>query len=368
MGAKMFDGELARAANVQAKAKYINENTAAIFNASPRREEYLKLFRILDEQDAVNRYHWFNIPANLSSQEIERMLYYRGQLCFFYYKDLDEFYFMPYALSGGLDYYGRYKTIHPVPWCASEEGKKTPEYKQKEAVLSQLLLGCKYDVVEEGELNDDEIMKSAVLLHDYTKQRAELNIPRQALNEAVLSSMADIMSYLDTALLIGSGVEGYRVETSAAKDEVKQLAGSIYKSAINKTPYVAVTGQIDFQELSTGGKKYAVSDFLMAFQGIDNFRLSTYGISNGGIYEKQAHVLEKEVEINNSNMYSAEQDGTKLRQRFCNIVNSIFGTEMWCEPSEAVLGYDLNGDGVDYDKEAPEGGEEVKGEQEDGSK
>ena len=121
---KMFDGELARAANIQAKAKYFNENTAAILNASPRRDDYLKLFRILDEQDAVNRYHWYNIPAELSSQEIERMLYYRGQLCFFYYEALDKFYFMPYALNGSLDFYGRYNQIHPVPWCASEEGKK----------------------------------------------------------------------------------------------------------------------------------------------------------------------------------------------------------------------------------------------------
>ena len=362
---KMFDGELARAANIQAKAKYFNENTAGILNASPRREDYLKVLRIMDEQDAVNRYQWFNVPAEISSQEIERMIYYYGQLCFFYYEALDKFYFMRYALDGSLDFYGRYNRVHPVPFCASEEAKKGEDYKAKERILSELKLDVVYDVVDEDELDLEQIKKSTVLLHDYSKQRSEFIIPRQALNEAVLNNMADILSYLDTALLIGSGVEGYRVENSAAKDEVKQLAGSMYKSAINRTPYVAVTGQINFQELSSGSKKYAVSDFLMAFQGIDNFRLSTYGISNGGIYEKQAHVLEKEVEINNSNMYSAEQDGTKIRQRFCNIVNSIFGTSMWCEPSEAVLGYDLNGDGVDYDKEEPE--EVNEGGQEDGN-
>ena len=70
-----------------------------------------KIVRIIDEQDAVNRYKWYNLPCNLSSQEVERLLYYKGQLCFFYFKDLDEFYFMPYALDGTIDFYGVERVI-----------------------------------------------------------------------------------------------------------------------------------------------------------------------------------------------------------------------------------------------------------------
>ena len=360
-GSQMYDGALAKAANVQANPKYVNENTAAIITASIRREEYLRVFRIMDEQDAVNRYKWFNIPANLSSEEIERLLYYRGQLCFFYYEETDSFYFMPYALDGQIDFYGRYRSIHPVPFASGVDNPKNDKeralnkiVKNQTALLSQKVLMCRYDVMEEEDVNEDVALNSTVLLHDYCKQRGELIISRQILNEPILNSMADILSYFDTAVLVGSGVEGYRVENSAAKDEVKYLANSMYKSAINKTPYIPITGQIEFQELSTGSRKYAVNDFLMAFQGIDNLRLSTYGISNGGIYEKNAHVLEKEIEINNSNVYSPLQDGLKLRQRFCNIVNSIWGLDLWCEPSEAALKQDINGDGFDYDRENPE--------------
>lgn len=36
--------------------------------------------RVLDEQNAVNRYTWYNIPFDLTSQDIERMLYYRYSL------------------------------------------------------------------------------------------------------------------------------------------------------------------------------------------------------------------------------------------------------------------------------------------------
>lgn len=47
-----------------------------------KKEDIKRLLRIKDEQDAVNRYTWYNLPEGLSSQELERMLYYKGQLCF----------------------------------------------------------------------------------------------------------------------------------------------------------------------------------------------------------------------------------------------------------------------------------------------
>ena len=55
--------------------------------------------RVLDEQNAVNRGVWYNLPCNITGQDLERMLYYKGQLCFFYNKDLDEFYFFPFGFG-----------------------------------------------------------------------------------------------------------------------------------------------------------------------------------------------------------------------------------------------------------------------------
>jgi hypothetical protein len=54
------------------------------------KEDIKKLIRKNDEQIFVNKYVWYNLPMNLSSAELERMLYYKGQLAFFYLKDLDE--------------------------------------------------------------------------------------------------------------------------------------------------------------------------------------------------------------------------------------------------------------------------------------
>lgn len=35
--------------------------------------------RILDEQNAVNRFTWYNLPPELDGNLIERILFYRGQ-------------------------------------------------------------------------------------------------------------------------------------------------------------------------------------------------------------------------------------------------------------------------------------------------
>lgn len=46
------------------------------------KEDYKKRLRVVDEQDAVNRYVWYNLPCDVTSQELEKWLYYRGQLAF----------------------------------------------------------------------------------------------------------------------------------------------------------------------------------------------------------------------------------------------------------------------------------------------
>ena len=74
-----------------------------------------------------------------------------------------------------------------------------------------------------------------------------------------------------------------------------------------------------------------------------------------GIFEKKAHKLEGEQEMNSSTVGLVNDDGLAWRQNFCNIANSIWGTSMWCEPSESVVGADLDGDGDAIDRN--EGGE-----------
>lgn len=305
-----------------------------------------KIVRIIDEQDAVNRYKWYNLPCNLSSQEVERLLYYKGQLCFFYFKELDEFYFMPYALDGTIDFYGRFNTIHPIPMTGGEEDKdKVKRKTAQEELLSQIKLKCIYaPITFADEVNYDVMTSSAVLLHDYTKQQSQTIIPRQQVNDPLVETIASMIPYARTAAMLSTGVKGVRVNDSAEAEDVMVGSTTIDVAAQTGNPWVPLLGKLDYQELN-GGVAYKPTDFMQLMQSLDNFRLSTYGIDNGGLFEKKSQILESENSINASNTAVALTDGLAIRQNFCNIVNSIWHLGIWCDITETAAMRDDNGDG-----------------------
>lgn len=326
------------------------------------KENVKKALRLIDEQDAVNRYVWYNLPCNITSQELERMLYYKGQLAFFYMKDLNEFYFMPYTLDGTIDFYGRYNHIHPVPMTSGNE-EKDKSYKAQAELLSQIKLKCVYGIKMPDELVEDDLYNNTVLLHDYSKQLSQTIIPRQAINEGIIDIESECIPFMRTSLIAGSGIKGVRVNDADQQSSVREGSNSLVTSALSGDIWVPILGTVEFQELTDGAPNKA-QDYFLAMQSIENFRLSTYGIDNGGLFEKKAHELQSEADINGGPVGLVLQDGLSIRQNFCNIVNSIWGIGIWCEPAENISGTDLNGDGLMYNESAnnENGGVETDGE------
>ena len=283
------------------------------------KEDLKKFLRLIDEQDAVNRYVWYNLPANITSQELERMLYYKGQLCFFYDKNLEEFYFMPYALDGTIDFYGRFNTIHPVPMTSGTEDKGN---KAQAQYLAALKLKCVYGMKMPEDLKQKDFEESTVLLHDYTKQMSQTIVARQVVNEPLLDVMAECIPFMRTALISSTGINGIRVNDADQQQNVADAARSVERAALTGNPWVPIVGNIEFQEL-TNGQLGKAEEYMLAMQSLDNLRLSGYGIDNGGLFEKKAHELQSEADINGGPVGLVLQDGLSIRQNFCNIVNSI---------------------------------------------
>lgn len=306
-----------------------------------------KFLRLIDEQDAVNRYTWYNLPCNLTSQELERMLYYKGQLAFFYLKDLDEFYFMPYALDGTIDFYGRYNTVHPVPMSSGTDDKMA---KAQADYLSRIKLKCRYGVNTKEISTSEDIYESCVLLHDYTKQLSQTIISRQVINDPLIDVMSECIPYLRTSLILGTGIKGMRVGDADQSDSVDDAARGMESAALTGKPWIPIVGSTEFQDL-TDGSALKSEEFMLAMQSLDNLRLSGYGLENGGLFEKKAHILESENAVNQANVGLVLQDGLSIRQNFCNIVNSIWGLGIWCEMNESAVNADLDGDGVNYDRD-----------------
>ena len=88
-------------------------------------------------------------------------------------------------------------------------------------------------------------------------------------------------------------------------------------------------------------------------EAVDNFRLGTFGLENGGLFQKKAHMLQSEQQANILNTGLVMNDCLSHRQNFCNIVNSIWGLGIWCEVSENASGNDRDLDGTIEDDTDP---------------
>lgn len=318
------------------------------------KENLRKNFRILDEQNAINRYTWYNLPDGLDGQLLERILYYRGQGMFFYMPTDNSFYFLPYALDGSIDVYGRYTGVTPLPFNGTAtDGKEKPWIT---GLTRKPLYSIKYD-----EIKKEDFETYCVLLNDYSKQISQNVIPRQTLQEPLLETMSEMVPFMRTALINSTGVKGMRVEDADTEQNVKVASQQIKDSALKGEPFVPIIGHIDLQEL-TNGTTVKAEDYMVALQGLDNLRLSMLGLDNGGIYNKKTVVTDTQMMMNYSPTSLVYQDGLTLRQSFCDNVNSLFGLGIWCEASESVLGIDKNQDG---EQDRPETGVDTSIDKED---
>lgn len=284
--------------------------------------------RVIDEQDACNRYVWTGLPENITSQELERMLYYKGQLCFFKLKELNQYFFLPYALDGGLDLYGRFNSIHPVPFAnGTDENTNNPLATYLAGLKLKCLYGGEIDVIPED---------SCVLLHDYTKQLSQTIIARQIINDPLLDSIADCIPFMRTKLILGTGVKGVRVNDADQESSVLDGSRRLESAALSGEAYVPIVGTLEFQELA-GDSASKSEEYMLAMKSLDNFRLSTYGITNGGLFEKKAHELQTEANVNGSTDALILQDGLEIRKRFCEIANAAFGTNMMVDINQSSM-------------------------------
>lgn len=303
------------------------------------KEQIKQEIRKNDRQIALNRYVWTGLPEGLTSDLMERVLYYKGQGALFYMESDDKFYFLPYALDGTIDVYGRYTGITPLPFAG---GTTTADGKEKPWISGLTREPIYEPILEEVKAND--YLNKCVIIKDYSHGISQTIIPMCELQEGIIDTIAECIPYANTALANGTGIMGVRVNNADEQANVKNANSQTKNAALNGQRYIPMIGGLDFQDLAPG-QIAKVEEFLMAMQAFDNFRVSNYGIDNGGLFQKKAHMLEAEQEMNAGNVGLVLNDGLLIRQWGAICANSIWGTNIWCEASECVVGVDKNMDG-----------------------
>ena len=346
--AKMIDAQTYLAAGINPKAidKRIKGDLP---QETPLKDNIKRNIKLIDEAVAIKRYKWSGLPYGLNADLIEKVLYRYGQGAFFYMEADQKYYFLPYALdpsenSTGIDCYGRYTGITPVPYGGgtNADGKQQPW-------IQGLHLTPVYDLPI-FQLDYDDLVKSCVILKDYTNPMSQTLIPRMLLQDAIIEVESECIPMMRTALRNSTGVIGMRVGDEAEEANVEYASRAIDYAALTGKKFVPIVGHLEFQEL-TGGDVAKSEEFLLAMQSLDNFRLGQYGVGEGSVFEKKAHVLEAEQDMNQGNIGLVYNDGLELRQEMCNIGNLLFGLDMWCEAAETVANIDKNMDGEISDEQ-----------------
>lgn len=356
--AKMLDMSMYLKAGINPKTglpiKYSTED-------SKLQEGIKKALRIKDEQLATNRYVWYNTGLNITSQEIERLLYYKYSLVFFV---LDgQPYLMPYALDGSIDFYGRENTVHPIPINTSNSDASIRQKK----LLEQIKLNVKRGVVLDPTMED--FTNAGVIIKDYTPQMdITSGIPRYLLQDPIIDLESTIFPYLRTAMMNSTGTQAVQCTDESEASDILEAANAFDEAARSGKPLIPIMGKLNMQAINKGAVTNS-EEYLMTMQGIDNFRESLYGTANGGLFTKKEHTNDSENALNQQQDFPLT-DGLKLRQDACKIINSIWPCGIWCEISETAANADKNGDMFADDSgeptngtEAPEGGDDEPSEE-----
>lgn len=326
-------------------------------------ESLLTSLRVMDEQDALRSVEWFTLPPEIPQSLLERMLYYRGSVMFFYMKETNQFYALPYA-GKEIDVYGRYRYATALPFTGQMEdgaGKKKKDAPWIDGRYWKIVYEPVFDNWDPSMLDE-----CCVLINDYSKQLSQKIISRAVMQEPLLQVESEIIPFMRTSMLNGTGIEGMRIETPDGAAEVRVASDLLVKAALNGDRWIPVMSGINSEVLShSQGAK--IEEFLLALQSLDNYRLSFHGLENGGLFQKKAHMLQSEQQGNTGNAGLIMADKIQNRQEACNIINSIWGLGVWADTSEIVSEVDKNMDGeLDNDdsqidegiNDTTEGGEE----------
>lgn len=334
-------------------------------DSSQLKNDLKKSERIKDMQMAIHRYKWYNLPFDLSSEEVERLLYYKYTLIIFWDKTFEKFFLMPYAMDGGIDFYGRYTRVHPVPVSSGVSDDTKSNVDKIRNYLSQLKLNVLYDIPEialtKKNVENFDPTEYTVILRDYTQQLSPTDLPRASLQEGLIDLKSDLLPFMKTALTNSTGIVGVRVHNQDEASNVEAANHSLKNAALNGKMFIPIVGQVEMQEM-TGNGSLRSQEFLLALQGIENYQKDLYGIGSNGLMQKASHMLADEQAMNASGGNAAFIDGLNQRQRFCMLANILFGTEMWCDVGETTMSeaVDMGALATGEENETPSAGTEVE--------
>lgn len=288
--------------------------------------------------ETIERFEWKNLPSELPSDLIERVLYFRFKGALFMFND--KYYFLPFTLKGTIDSYGRYISITPVLFTGQwkiQQGKYTEDI----SFMSNAEFTVVYDLPEkeeqatpdpEDETEDPEegstamsdAKDKAVILTDSSLEIAQDFTPVSYLIRPLVEQMVDILVLVNIDLITSAKVFYVVAKDANQKEAIEKEFQDLDNRILNGKRIVVVTSPTELKEL-TGANVKDSARYFQSYQSIDNLRKDIIGIDNGGTFMKQEHTTEMETQTNSNGGSFVLNNALRMRQAFCETVNHVFG-------------------------------------------
>jgi len=311
-----------------------------MYAEDPMFEKIGKSLKNIDYQQFITRFKWNNLPEGLDSELFERILYYSGSAMFFYIKELDRFYFLPYGMSGegtqtGIDFYGRFNRIKPYSFngVTSGDGESNKKSAADIYLSTQIRNNIKDIPIVSTEEEARKIYEEgAVICWDMTPGLAYYVDSRNRISQSYIKYLVKVLIQTKSALINSSGFNLFSTETESAADIMQEQIDAINADR-EKGKLSAVVSQAlgDIQNLQSNAPA-TMADFWSSLVSVDNLRLKSMGISNDGVIQKSQYqnIQEQSIDINDA--MQVYWNSFMERVKFAAIVNSIWGLDIYPEP------------------------------------
>lgn len=347
MGAKMFDLNALAQSGIPLSSemlKYGNavDQNGVVVSANPLDYglHYDELFAIMREQnyvETIERYMWTNVPFGLTPDLIERVLFFRGKGVLYFNDAVGKFQFLPFALNDTIDEYGRYTRCNTLPFIGVDEVKRDSNSKKRmvSAVMEDLELVYDLPYNEEMLRMIREKKPVGIILNDNTLAISQQPIIRANYVKPVLHMMATLMNIINCAMFGAADHNVLAVENESELKSINQGIDAINKNILNGKRFTAITSPLKIEPLKTSNTA-DLEGLFNTFNSLSNFLKSITGVANPGVFDKKAHLLQEEQQLNGSNADDIYYNGLRQRQEFCMLVQAYYGYPIWCESKRAM--------------------------------
>lgn len=300
---------------------------------------YDSLYDIMREQNMIEtfeRYMWVNIPFGLTQDLIERLLFFRGKGIFYFNDKVEKFQFLPFALNGVIDEYGRFTKCNTLPFTGvdSEEGNKN---KKKTRTLIYEDLEIVYDLPYNKEMLKGirERKTVGIILNDNSLAVSQQPIIRSNYVKPVLHLMATLMQIINSAMFGNADHSLLQVENESEYTSINNQISAINNNILAGRRFTPIVGKLPITPIKTSNTAN-LEGLFNTFNSLNNFLKSITGIANAGVFDKKAHLLQAEQKLNGSNSDDIYYNGLRLRQEFCLMVQAYYGYPIWCESKRSM--------------------------------